>query len=57
MWWMLPFQQITERKKRKSLMIEKYLDLARELKKAEEYDVIPMVVGTVGTVPKDLDKR
>jgi len=39
--------------------MDKYLDLARELKKLwnMKYKVIPIVVGVLGTVPIKLEKR
>ena len=39
--------------------IEKYLDLARELKKVSNMKVImvPLVVGSLGTPAKELEKR
>ena len=43
-------------KTKESKKIEKYLDLARELKKLWILIVIPAVVGALGTVPKDLEK-
>ena len=42
-----------------SRMIDKYLDLARELKELWNMmaTVIPIVVGALGTIPKGLEKR
>ena len=36
--------------------MDKYLDLARELKKLWNITVIPIVVGALGTIPKGLVK-
>ena len=35
---------------------DKYLDLARELKKPWNLKVVPIVIGALGTVPKGLEK-
>ena len=43
--------------KKQNKTIDKYLDLAGELKKAPEYvTVIPIVVGALGTVLKSLER-
>ena len=44
---------------KESVMIKKYLDLARELKKLwnMKVTVIPIVVDALGTTPKSLERR
>ena len=46
-------------KMKESEKIDKYLDLARELKKLWNMTVtvVPIMVGALGTVPKGLEKR
>ena len=56
--WILLFQQTTVKLKESEKM-DKYLDLARELKKLQnmKVTVILFVVGALGTVPRGLEKR
>ncbi len=41
---------------KKSEKRDKYLDLARELRKLINMTMIPIIIGTVGTVPKDVER-
>ena len=56
--WILLFQRITV-KIREDEKLNKYLDLARELKKLCNMmvTVIPIIVRALGTVPKNQEKR
>ena len=42
---------------KESEKINKYIDLARELRKLWNMKVVPIVIGVLGTVPKSLEKN
>ena len=56
-WWTVPADHRVKLKENEKM--DKYLDLARELKKLwnMRVKVIPKVVGALGTIPKGLEKR